>query len=48
MDHYTEIEECPGAVYHSAIRQDGYSPIEGSLGSSLVDRNGNQITLGVL
>ncbi len=45
IDHYAEIEQCPGDVYRSAIRQDGYTPIEGQFGSSLVDRDGNQITL---
>ncbi|KAI1784461.1 hypothetical protein LXA43DRAFT_1122898, partial [Ganoderma leucocontextum] len=45
VDHYAEIEECPGDVYRSAIRQDGCSPIERGFGSSLVDRNGNRVSL---
>ncbi|KAM5544468.1 hypothetical protein V8D89_002128 [Ganoderma adspersum] len=49
VDHYAEIEECPGDVYRSAIRQDGYTPIEGGFGpESLVDRDGNPVALGVL
>ena len=49
VDHYVEIEECPGDVYHSASRQDGYTPVEGGFGSeSLGDRGGNPVTLGVL
>ncbi len=46
-DYDAETEECLGDVYRSAIRQGGYTPIEGGFGLSLVDREGNRVTLGL-
>ncbi|KAI1785804.1 hypothetical protein LXA43DRAFT_976030 [Ganoderma leucocontextum] len=42
VNHQAEIEACPDDVYLSAIPQDGYTS-----DSSFIDRNGNNVTIGL-
>ncbi|KAI1787126.1 hypothetical protein LXA43DRAFT_736074 [Ganoderma leucocontextum] len=48
VNHQAEIEACPDDVYLSAIPQDGYTSVDREQqDSSFIDRNGNNVTIGL-